>query len=277
MARTHLSLCFRPFFTVFMLVYSHSTEQFFRLVTFGIALLTFGGCSSSKKDDATPVAPTGSIQGIVGPPGAATLATATDKQNQVFTAVPDRKTGVYTFNKVAPGFCTIYFTAAPGFSAHTSATPIVQADQTVQAGVSYMMFVGAVSLHGNVAWQYDGSLTTAAQQLAGNLSADSLRIEAVSSSGYGTDVLLRVKPFTGVGTYPLNTGNNTAVFRRYLPTGVVTYLSNSAATSGTLTITSYDAARRTLNGTFSFSANALPPATGTAAVTSGTLYNVQFP
>lgn len=253
------------------------TKRVPNLVAAFSTLALLSACSSSGKEDAEPAAPTGSIQGVVGPPGAAMLATATDKQNHVFTTVPDRRTGAYSFSKVAPGFCTIYFTAAPGFSAHASATPIVQADQTAQAGVAYMMFVGAVSLYGNVSWQYDAGMTTASQQLAGSLSPDSLRIEALSSSGYGTDVVLRVKPFTGVGTYALNTSNNTAALRRYLPTGAVTYLSNSAATSGTLTVTSYDAARRSLTGTFSFSANALPPATGTATVTTGALTNLRFP
>ena len=253
---------------------SRTTGLFFRMAV----LLVSGGlleACSSGTDVAVPAPETGSIQGVVGPPGAAILATATDNKNHVFTAVPDRGTGAYSFGNVAPGFCTVYFTAAAGFGAYSSAMPLVQPNQTAQAGATFMSIVAGASISGVAVWQYDAGKTAGSQQLGGSLSADSLRIVALSSVSLGTDVVLRVKPFTGVGTYALNTSNNTAVFRRYLPTGAVTYLSNSAATSGILTVTGYDATRRTLVGTFAFTANALPPATGTVTVTAGGL-DLQF-
>ena len=107
--------------------------------------------------------------------------------------------------------------------------------------------------------------------MAGSLSADSLRIVALSSTPDGTDVVLRIKPFTGVGTYSLNSDNASAVFRRYLPTTIASFACTEAGTSGTLTVTRYEAATRTLVGTFTFAANALLPATGMAVVTEGTI------
>ena len=86
----------------------------------------------------------------------------------------------------------------------------------------------------------------------------------------GTDVVLRIKPFTGVGTYSLGSGNASAVFRRYLPATIASFACTGAGTSGTLIVTRYEAATRTLVGTFAFAANALP-ATGMAVVTGGTI------
>ena len=72
------------------------------------------------------------------------------------------------------------------------------------------------------------------RQLAGNPSADSLRIVALSSTPDGTDVVLRIKPFTSVGTYSFDSGNASAVFRRYLPTTITSFDCMGAGTSGTL-------------------------------------------
>ena len=96
--------------------------------------------------------------------------------------------------------------------------PLVQTSQTTTAGTTFMTYTNAASgIHGLVTWQYEGKLCSH-QQLAGNLSADSLRIVALISTPDGTDVVLRIKPFTGVGTYSLGSGNTSAVFRRYPPT-----------------------------------------------------------
>ena len=72
------------------------------------------------------------------------------------------------------------------------------------------------------------------QQLTGNLSADSLRIVALSSTPDGTDVVLRIKPFTSMGTCSLGSSNTLAVFRRYLPTTIASFACTGAGTSGTL-------------------------------------------
>ena len=72
------------------------------------------------------------------------------------------------------------------------------------------------------------------QQLSGNPNADSLRIVALSSTPDGTDVVLRIKPFTSVGTCSLSSSNTLAVFRRYLPTTIASFACTGAGTSGTL-------------------------------------------
>ena len=79
-------------------------------VVFMMALL---GCSSGG-DIPTPTPQTGALQGVVGPPGAATLATA-NNQGQAYTTVPNRNTGAYTISNVPSRFYTVRFTAAPGF------------------------------------------------------------------------------------------------------------------------------------------------------------------
>ena len=133
-----------------------------------------------------------------------------------------------------------------------------------------MTYINAASgIHGLVTWQYEGKMCSH-QQLTGNLSTDSLRIVALSFTPDGTDVVLRIKPFTGVGTYSLGSGNALAVFRRYLLTTIASFAYTGAGTSGTLTVTRYEAATRTLVGTFAFTANALPD-TGIAVVTGGTI------
>ena len=236
-----------------------------QLVALAASALVFTACSS--RNEAAPQ--TGAVQGVAGPPGAATLATATNNQGQAFTTVPDRRTGAYALSDLPAGPYTVRFTAAPEFTALSSATPLVLPSQTVAAGTTFMTYTtAAASIHGLVTWQYDGKFCSH-QQLAGSLSADSLRIVALSCTPDGTDVVLRVKPFAGVGTYSLGSGNASAVFRRYLPASIASYAATG--TSGTLTVTRYEAATRTLVGTFSFTANALAPATGTAAVTGGTI------
>lgn len=214
---------------------------------------------------AGPGPATGALQGVVGPPGAATLATATNNQGQPYTAVPDRSTGTYVLNNLPAGFYTVNFTPASEFTATSAARASAQVNQTVSTGTTFMTYVGAATtIHGLVTWQYEGKLSSH-QQLAGNLSADSLRIVALGCVAEGTDVVLRVKPFAGVGTYSLGSANASAVVRRYQAAGITSY----AATSGTLTVTRYDAATRTLVGMFSFTANA--PTTGSVAVTGGTI------
>ena len=120
---------------------------------------------------------------MVGPPGAATLATATNNQGQVYTTVPNRNTGgAYIISNVASGFYTVRFTAAPRFVALSSAMPLVQASQPATAGTTFMTYINAASgIHSLVTWQYEGRLCSH-QQLAGSLSADSLRIVALSST-----------------------------------------------------------------------------------------------
>jgi len=206
----------------------------------------------------------------VEPPGAATLATATNNQGQAYTTVPNRNTGAYTISNVPSGFYTVRFTAVPGFAALSSAMPSVQTNQTATADTTCMTDTNAASgIHGLVTWQCEGKMCSH-QQLAGNLSADSLRIIALSSTPDGTDVVLRIKPFTGVDTYSLGSGNASAVFRRYLPTTIASFACTGAGTSGTLTVTRYGAAMRTLVGTFNFTANALPT-TDIAGVTGWTI------
>ena len=162
------------------------------------------------------------------------------------------------------------FTAAPGFVALSSAMPLVQTNQTATAGTTCMTYTNAASgIHGLATWQREGKMCSH-RQLAGNPSADSLRIVALSSTPDGTDVVLRIKPFTSVDTCSLGSGNALAVFRRYLPTTIASFACTEAGTSGTLTITRYEAATRILVGTFTFTANALP-ATGMTVVTGGTI------
>ena len=185
--------------------------------------------------------------------------------------MPNRNTGAYTISNVPSRFYTVRFTAAPGFVALSSAMTLVQTSQTATAGTNFMMYTNAASgTHGLVTWQYEGKLCSH-QQLAGSLSADSLRIVALIFTPDGTDVVLRIKPFTGVGTYSLGSGNASAVFRRYLPITIASFACTGAGTSGTLTVTRYEAATRTLAGTFTFTANTLPPATDMAGVTGGTI------
>lgn len=116
--------------------------------------IPFVSCSSGGEANPTPE--TGSIQGVVGPPGAATLTTATNNKGQVFTAVPDANTGVYTVSSVPTGLYTVRFTPTPGFAALSSANPLVMPNQTVQADTSFMSITTSAALTGSVFWQHDG-------------------------------------------------------------------------------------------------------------------------
>ena len=148
--------------------------------------------------------------------------------------MPNRNTGAYTINNVPSGFYTVRFTAAPGFVALSSAMPLVQTNQTATAGTTCMTYTNAASgIHGLATWQREGKMCSH-RQLAGNPSADSLRIVALSSTPDGTDVVLRIKPFTSVGTYSLSSSNTLAVFRRYLPTTIANFACTGAGTSGAL-------------------------------------------
>ena len=102
-------------------------------VWFVVFMMALPGYSSGGNIP-TPAPQTGALQGVVGPPGAATLATATNNQGQAYITVPNRNTGAYTISNVPSGFYIVRFTVAPGFVALSSAMPFVQTNQTATAG-----------------------------------------------------------------------------------------------------------------------------------------------
>ena len=119
-------------------------------VWFVVFMMALPGCSSGG-DIPTPAPQTGALQGVMRPPSAATLATATSNQGQAYTTVPNRNTGAYTISNVPLGFYTVRFTAAPGFVALSSAMPLVQTSQTATAGTTFMTYTNAASgIHGLV-------------------------------------------------------------------------------------------------------------------------------
>ena len=217
--------------------------------------LAFGAVSCTKTPaDPAPVTPpaptTGSLTGTVSPAGSISTVTATSAGGLTFPVAPDGSGG-FRFEALVPGVYTLSFAPAAGFAAPASRSLTVVAGATAAAGTVAVSPYVAV-LRGTVSWETGGQTYTASS-LSGSLAT----ITATAQTGNQADILtLNLPGLNGVGTYRLENQNQQNNASYIISNGGVPAASYSTAVvgglNGTVTVTSYDAAARTMSGTFGF-------------------------
>lgn len=145
------------------------------------ATLLFSTTSCSKKEDATPAAPTtGSLEGTITPANSVATVTATNAGGLTFLATPNATSGVFTVPNLAPGAYVLTFSPRTGFQAATARTISVVAGSTAQAGTVLVSPIPTGSITGSI---YPADAVT--------------RVEAVSAAG----VTVSAVPDATTGAY----------------------------------------------------------------------------
>jgi hypothetical protein len=120
-------------------------------LTAAAATLLFATTSCSKKEDATPAAPTtGSIEGTITPANSVATVTATNVGGLTFLATPNTTSGVFTVPNLAPGAYVLTFSPRTGFQAATARTISVAAGSTAQAGTVVVAPIPTGNITGSI-------------------------------------------------------------------------------------------------------------------------------
>lgn len=213
-------------------------------------LLTVTQSCTKKTDDPAvmPSAPTtGSIVGTIDPAGSLSTVTTTSAGGLTF---PLSVSGAsFRFDELVAGAYTLSFTPSTGYGAPANRSLTVVAGATASAGTVSVNPQVSV-LRGAVSWETGGATYTAAT-LSGSLTTITATDQ---TSGRAGILSLNLPNLNGVGTYRLD---NQATNGQYIVTnGGVPAASYSTAVTGglngTVTVTSYDVATRTMTGTFGF-------------------------
>ena len=210
-------------------------------------------CSSSKSDPqpAQPVAPaTATLSGQITPTGSVTTVTATNAAGQTTTATPT-STGAYSFPGLAVGAYTLTFTPATGY-----ATPAPQ-PVTLTASGTTATATTATLAPATVSFKANGITVTPPYIFSQVFSGDRRILFSVSPGGApGPTLSINMTGVTpAVGSYSL-TGSLYGYDATYIAADYQNYFTtgsnNGAPRSGTLVITSVNAAARRFAGTFEF-------------------------
>ena len=245
--------------------------------------------SCSKKEDATPVATTGAVEGNITPAGSLTTVTATNGNGITFLATPNANTGAFALTGLAPGRYNLTFTPASGFGTPAPRAVDVVAGQTAPAGT--VLVQGDGTPRGTITWTVDGTAYTSTT-LSGVVRAQGSTTEIVASatagnvqhevsfyfsdyiSGLGTYDLYANGPGYNSGGYSKTTGGVTVRYGTYL---YQTGPSSGYAGRGTFTVTGYNATARTMSGTFAFTAiNTDDPNNVTTATIANGSFNFSY-
>jgi Polysaccharide lyase family 4, domain II len=262
--------------------------HFFRsgllLALLSLPVLTATVSCSKKEATPAPVATTGSVEGTVSPVGALTTVTATNGNGITFLATPNASTGAFAFANLAPGRYNLTFTPTGGFGIPVPRAVDVVAGQTAAAGT--VLVQGDGTPRGTISWAVDGGAIISTATLAGVVrpQGSATEITATASSGtvqhqvrfyfsdyisgLGTYDLFVNGPGSSSGGYSSTTGGVTVSYGTYLfQTGPTT----GYAGRGTFVVTGYNAAARTMSGTFEFTAinTDNPNNVTTATITNG--------
>jgi hypothetical protein len=239
------------------------------LLRFGLVLALAGSlpvaavltsCSSDKKEDPAPT--TGSLAGTISPAGSITKVTATDAGGLTFTTTPEAS-GAFAIADLKPGEYELSFTTATGYLAPGNRSITIVAGQKAAAGTVDVESDGSIR-SGTVSWKRDGVAysTTGVQgsyvpMFAGD-NNNTLTLQATSTTGSNQDFLeIRIDYLTSLtpGTYQLRrTTGPGGVSQAYYMVSVGGAPSSYAVTTGSFTITTFDASTRVLTGTFTFGA-----------------------
>ncbi|RYU83223.1 DUF6252 family protein [Hymenobacter persicinus] len=234
------------------------------LLVLGASLLTVTS-SCSKKENPAPAPTTGAVEGLISPVGSITTVTATSSGGLTFPVVPNGASGAFALPELAAGTYVLSFTPASGYVAPSPRTVDVVAGKTTAAGT--VSVSGNGTPRGTVSWMKDGTAYSSTV-LSGLINNQSFSLEAAAANPTFTDNVRLDVPLgiTGPGTYSLagssDPRSNTADYWRTSGTVTTSYTTQLRLTSpttgingtGTLTVSSYDAATRTMSGTFAFNA-----------------------
>jgi hypothetical protein len=226
-----------------------------------LAFLCLLGCTKGSE----PAAPlTGTIEGTVLPVGAASVVTAKATGGQPATAVPDARTGAFSFADLPAGTYQLGAVPTTGFNAPSEVSATVQRGATTKASVKLNRDGG---IRGTMTWNRNGT-TYSAVTLFGSIKEDFFSLEGSTvrdASGKGElanfvlPFVLRnganPTPFTGIGTYPVGaTEYPWAGYSFYDRNGVLDWCTTSYAHRqvGQVVVTGFDLEARTASGTFSF-------------------------
>ena len=167
------------------------------------------GCSKGGE----PAAPlTGIIEGTVLPVGAASAVTATPKDGQPVTAVPDARTGAFFFADLPVGTYQLRAVPATGYHSPTEVPVTVQRGATTKAALQLNR---DGRIRGTMTWDRNGTAYSAVT-LSGDIKLDFFSLSggtAIDAAGNQQEVTLVLPfaftngsnptPFAGVGTYPV--------------------------------------------------------------------------
>ena len=213
--------------------------------------------------------PPGSITGTISPAGAVTLVEVTGATGTLTSAVPG-PAGNFSVSATL-GTSSVRFVMAPRFVQVPNQTVTLTATAPTAA-------LGTISATpqpatGSLTYDINGQPYVAATTTVAATTGGILRIEGLSpNASTPTKIVLSAGNFAGVGTYTLGgaAANN---FGQLIPlqSPQSVYQTSTTSPGGTLTVSAYNAAARTITGTFSFTTQT--PAT--VLVTNGQ-FNLTF-
>lgn len=259
------------------------------LFHFGLVLLlagslpvatTLSSCSSDKKEDPKPT--TGSLVGTISPAGSISTVTATDAGGLTFLATPDATTGAFSITDLKPGQYKLFFTTTPGYAQLGERSITVVAGEKAAAGTIVAESDGSLR-SGTLTWTTGGTTYTSST-VTGNINdvggaGTSLSITATANNGSRSDeISIFIGGFNlGIGTYQLGGGvyQNASYLRTNGGVLIEQYGGQNSA-SGTFTATTYDAATKTLTGTFGFTAADTRTSSGNSITVSNGTFTLRF-
>ncbi|SFQ71720.1 carboxypeptidase-like regulatory domain-containing protein [Hymenobacter arizonensis] len=226
-----------------------------------LAFLCLFGCTKGG-DPAAPL--TGAIEGTVLPVGAARVVTATAKDGQPITAVPDARTGAFAFADLPAGAYQLGAVPATGYSSPTEVPATVQRGATTKAALQLNR---DGRIRGTMTWERNG-IAYSAVTFYGEIKQNFFSLEGgtardASGKNEGTIFVLpfalnngaNPTPFAGVGTYPIGaTEYPWAGYLFYFPDGSLDQYATSYAGRqvGQVIVTRFDPQAGVASGTFSY-------------------------
>ena len=233
-----------------------------RLATASLLVVALFFILSCSKGGEPAVLFTGGIQGTVSPVGAATAVTATVQGGQPVTAVPDARTGAFSFANLPAGTYQLGAVPTTGFYPPTEAAVTVQHGATAKAD---LQLIRDGRIRGTITWEQNGTLYSAAT-FHGDIKKDFFSLEGdtpfdVAGRNQGVNFVLpfagggNPTPFVGVGTYPIGTAQYPwAGCQFFTPNGNFDQYTTAYAGRqvGKVVVTRFDLAAGAAAGTFSF-------------------------
>jgi hypothetical protein len=240
----------------------------------GGPLLLTTNCSSDKKEDPQPT--TGSLAGTITPAGAISIVTAIDGGGLTFLATPDASTGAFSIADLKPGSYLLRFTPTAGYNTPTERNITIVAGEKAAAGIVAVESDGSLR-SGTLTWNVNGTTYTSTSVLGGlsevGGAGNSLSLMATSIVGTTSEqVNIFIGGFgLGLGTYDLGgVYYRSAAYQRTNGGLLVGAYGGQGSSTGTFNITTYDAATKTVTGTFGFTASETNGQGGSVNVTNGT-------
>jgi len=249
-----------------------------RVLTFAtatsLALLT--AACGDKTADPQAQAQTATLSGQIMPVGSVTTVTATDASGKTLTATPG-STGAYSFPGLTVGAYTLTFAVAAGY-----ATPAPQ-KVTLAVGGTVATATTVTLKPASASFNAGGTVVNATYIFSQTLAGDRFITFTVSPGGApGPTLGIDLAGLTPVvGSYSL-TGSAFGYNAYFLGADYQSYYSDgynpTGGKSGSVVITSVNAAARRFSGTFDFVGYGTTNAGAyvTKAITNGVFTNVSY-